>query len=542
MKQTYLGTAEKIAEKVGQQSKAQTIAEPKSVTVYELGAVTALYSVAERLGISEIIDRIGGKREQGLRISTYIIIAAINRAVAATSKKTLYEWYEKTVLGRVFEKTTKKNLSGQGFWNNLRSLDEEKIVEIEDEITKRVVERYEIKKDSLLYDNTNFYTYIDTSSPSALAKRGHCKQKRTDLKIIGLSMMVSPDHNIPLFHEVYPGNTHDAQQFTNVIGKLKARYRKLGKGECNVTLVFDKGNNNEDNIQELIEVEPCPFHFVGGLRLNQCPELLDIDSTEFTALDGDYHGATAYRSKKNIYERNLTVLVTSNPELKKAQLEGVLANIASVDKALSDLRERLRLRREGTITKGKKPTIESIKKNVANILSAEHMNDIFDYTVSGNPGETPELIFALNDERWHTLQERSLGKSILFTDHDDWTNEQIVDAYRSQFHVEDVFKQMKDTKYLSFRPVRHFTDSQIRVHAFYCVLALLLTSLLNRELHHMGHNLSIRRMLDLLSDAQQVISVFPLSDVKFTAKTSYSRFDGVTKDYFVKFDLLRFFI
>jgi transposase len=380
-----------------------------------------------------------------------------------------------------------------------------------------------------------------------LAKRGHCKQKRTDLKIVGLSLMVAPELNIPLFHEVYPGNTHDAQQFSSVIGKLKDRYKKLGRGECSVTLVFDKGNNNEDNIQELIELKPRPFHFVGGLRLNQCQELLDVAKAEFTPLDGDFNKATAYRSKKNIYDRQLTVLVTYNPELKKAQMDGVLANIASCQKALSDLSERLRLRKEGVITKGRKPTINTKEKNVTNILSAEHMRDIFDYTVSAEPEQTPELTFSLNEERWRILQERSLGKSILFTDNDHWTNEQIVSAYRSQYHVEEAFKQMKDTKYLSFppvrqagRPIRHFTDNHIRVHAFYCVLALMLTALMNKELKLMGHKMSIRSMLDTFQDAQQVVVLFPGSNNKFIAKTSYSRFKGIVKKYVDKYDLFHY--
>jgi transposase len=519
----------------------KTISEPQAVRVYEFGAVMSLHSVASRLGIGEIIDKTGGKRTQGLPLSTYMMLATINRVVGARSKNTIYEWFDKTALRKIYPEANRRNLSSQGFWNNMSALDEEKIRQIEDEITKRAVERYGMKIECLLFDNTNFYTYIDTSTQSSLAKRGHCKQKRTDLKIVGLSLMVSPEHNIPLFHEVYPGNRHDAQQFCEVIEKLKHRYRKLGKGDCSVTLVFDKGNNNEENIQKLVEVEPCPFHFVGGLRLSQCPELLDVANSEFTRLGGDLGDVTAYRSSKNIYERELTVLVTHNPELKKAQMDGVLANIAACEVALSDLRERLRLRREGYITRGKMPTVESTKKNVANILSAEHMGDIFDCTVTGDPGETPELLFALNEERWLNLQERSLGKSILFTDHDDWSNVQIVNAYRSQYHVEDAFKQMKDTKYLSFRPVRHFTDNHIRVHAFYCVLALLLASLLNKELEIMGHKMSIRAMLDSFADVQQVVSLFSSSDVDFYACTSYSRLEGIPKLYIDHHHLTDFF-
>ena len=472
----------------------------------------AVYSVAKRLGICKIIDEIAEKRDQGLPISTYMVLAAINRVVEPTSKNTFQEWFDKTVLHRIFTGANKKNLSSQGFWNNMALLDEEKIRKIEDEITKRVVDQYEIDIDCLLFDNTNFFTYIDTANPSLLAKRGHSKEKRTDLKIIGLSLMVSPEYNIPLFHEAYPGNKPDAQQFSAVIGKLKDRFKKLGKGECVTTLVFDKGNNNEDNIADLIALDPCPVHFVGGLRLSQCPELLDVPNSDFSLLDGDFHNTTVYKSKKTVYEKEFTVLVTNNPELKKAQIEGALINIASCEKALSGLRERLRLRKEGIITKGKKPTVESTEKNILNMLSAEHMRDIFDYTVSGEPGETPKFTFSLNEERWGMLQERSLGKSILFTDHHDWTNEQIVKAYRSQYHMEDAFKQMKDTKYLSFRPVRHFTDNHLRVHAFYCVLAFMLTSLLNMELNHMGYEMSIRRMLDMFQNAQQVVSVFSLSN------------------------------
>jgi len=353
--------------------------------------------------------------------------------------------------------------------------------------------------------------------------------------------MVSPDGNIPLFHEAYPGNMNDAQQFSSIISKLKDRYRKLGRGDCDVTLVFDKGSNNEDNIQELVNVDPCPFRFVGGLRLSQCPELLDVPKSDFVPLSGDFHGATAYRSGKNVYGKDFTAVVTNNPVLYEAQMVGVLLNIANSGKALAGLQERLRLRKEGTITKGKKPTTESVGKNIKAILSAEYMYDIFDCTVTSEPDQTPELEFSLNNERLAALKERSLGKTILFTDRREWSNEQIVTAYRSQYHVEEAFKQMKDTAHISFRPLRHFTDANIRVHAFYCVLAYMLAALLNRELKQMGHNVSINRMLDKFQEAQQVISVFnQASGKKPVVKTAYSRFEGIARDYDKMYDLLKY--
>ena len=100
--------------------------------------------------------------------------------------------------------------------------------------------------DCLLFDNTNFFTYIDTKTDSKLARRGNSKEKRKDLKIIGLSMMVSPDL-MCRFYEVYPGNRNDSKQFSNVLGKLKKRYQDLCGKEHTITLVFDKGNNSPEN-------------------------------------------------------------------------------------------------------------------------------------------------------------------------------------------------------------------------------------------------------------------------------------------------------
>ena len=137
VKQIYLGTAEKIAMAMDRETPEATIPDPESVAVYDFGAVVALYSVAERLGICQIIDNIAGKRNQGLPVSASILLAAINRAVAATSKNNFYDWFDKTVLYKIFPGANAKNLSSQGFWNNMVALDDDKIRRIEDKLKGR---------------------------------------------------------------------------------------------------------------------------------------------------------------------------------------------------------------------------------------------------------------------------------------------------------------------------------------------------------------------------------------------------------------------
>ena len=105
----------------------------------------------------------------------------------------------------------------------MNSLTPEHIRAAETALTRHMVHEFGRDLSTVVYDATNFYTGIDTHTPSELAQRGHQKQHRTDLRSIGLALMVTTDFNIPLFHAVYPGNRHDAQEFQSITEELIAR-------------------------------------------------------------------------------------------------------------------------------------------------------------------------------------------------------------------------------------------------------------------------------------------------------------------------------
>lgn len=527
--QQYLGTADDIAKAV--YSYNGEIPDPSFSVVQQFGAVCALYDLAVRMKVVELIDKHMPKRNQGLSIGEYIVLAVINRAVDPESKNEFFSWFNKTVLHKFFPLANKNSLSSQGFWENMSLIKPEAIQAFEDEFTEIMVKKYELSTDCLIYDTTNFFTYLDTANPSKFAKRGNSKQKRADLKIIGLSMMVSPDSNIPLFHEVYPGNDNDAKQFCSVINKLKERYLKIGGGKEKMTLVFDKGNNSQSNIDNLLKDESSQFHVVGSLKFNQCQELLQIGKELYIPLRGEnLKGATAYRTKKEIYNREMTVIVVFNPELMEEQLEGINNNILKCKDELHELENSLELRNQGIIKKGKKPTAASVEKRIAGILSPEYMDEIFTYCIFEMDGHL-SIDFNVDQVKFEELKERVLGKSIVFSDNHDWETEKIIAAYRSQYHIEDCFKQIKNTKYLSFRPLLHWTDQKIMVHAFYCILSLVLCSLLNKEINKMGYKMSINRMLEGLSDVEHVITVFPNKKTKKEKeKYSFSGYQGDVKD------------
>jgi transposase len=118
------------------------------------------------------------------------------------------------------------------------------------------------------------------------------------------------------------------------------------------------------------------------------------------------------------------------------------------------------------------------------------------------------LSFHTDTQAYGELVRTQLGKTILFTDLEDCSDEDIVLGYRAQSTIENAFRDMKNPHFLGWSPMFHWTDPMIRVHAFYCVLALLLSSLLQRTLHQKGQDLSLPRMLELLGGIQETTVLF----------------------------------
>ncbi len=499
VKQTYLGTAEAVAAALG---RAPCPLRPlPGAPVRAFGAVAAVYDLAQRLGVAELIDRHAPKRGRGPSVGTLLLLAAINRAVAPTSKARLATWYERTSLPR-WMKLKPGQLTSQRFWDNMDRVSEEALVSIERELAMRVVEQFDLDLHCLFYDATNFFTFIDTfNTRSTLAQRGKSKEGRSNLRILGLALLVTGDSQIPLFHGLYPGNHNDPTSFRSVVHELVERYRQLTQGAEDVTLVFDKGNNTEDTL----EVLAPPFHVVGSLVPGHHPDLLAVPRRRFRRLDADRFPdeVSSYRTTREVFGRAFTVLVTYNENLFRTQTQTIEREVAKRQGKLG-VYQRYLLRWQRGRGRGRRPSLASTRKAVEKILRGRHMKELFAVRITADAAKRPVLRYRFDRTAYQRLRRTLLGKTLLFTDNDPWSDEEIVTAYRGQHHVENAFRQMKDVHYVRFRPAHHWTDQKLRVHAFTCVLALLLCSLLRRELQHKGIELSVDRMLETLDTIHEV--------------------------------------
>ncbi|MCP3915709.1 MAG: IS1634 family transposase [bacterium] len=501
VKTTYLGTAEAVAAALG---KAPTALVPlPGAPVYDFGAVAALLDLSRRLGIAETIDRHVPKRGRGPSVGTLLVLAAINRAVHPTSKAALGAWYETTSLRRLVGLKAAQ-LSSQRFWDAMDRVGADEVVAVERDLAARVAKDYTLELNCLFYDATNFFTFIDSfNEHSTLAQRGKSKEGRSSLRVLGLALLVCGPEQVPLLHHLYPGNHNDPTSFRSVIEELTRRLSLLRKGARGVTLVFDKGNNTPDTLEVLHE----HHRVVGSLVPTHHKDLLEVPREQMTRLAPERfeHDVRSHRTKKKVFGREYTVLVTWNERLFEAQCKTLEREVAKCALRLDEEEQRLARWHAGQV-QGRAPTVATVRRKVAAVQRGRHMKQLLQTRVEADPecGGLPRLSWSVDERARAELERTLLGKTLLFTDNHDWSDEDVVAAYRGQHHVESAFRQMKDTHHVSFRPSYHWTDGKLRVHAMTCVIALLLTSLLRKELAEKGVRLSTDAMLDSLGSIREV--------------------------------------
>lgn len=497
--QKYLGTIEGI---IARTEEARPPA-PKETVIFELGGVAGLLGIAQRLGLLELINEVVPKRDQGPTVGHYMVLAAINRALAPCSKVAIGDWYDNTVLRRLW-RFPKSVFSSQRFWDHMDMIPEEAIDTVQDQLLPRLQRDFGIDPRILLYDTTNFFTFLATSNDrSRLAQRGHAKSKRHDLRLVGLALLVTRDFQVPLLHRTYPGNVPDVSLFPQLSRELIDRYQAVA-GDCQeATLVFDKGNVSDDALEPLVVDR---VHFVAALPAHREPELLATPLDEFHALPS-IPGTRVFATSQILWGKECKIVVAHSESFFTQQLAGVTQNLVKCQNRLLDLASSLSKWHRGK-ARGRRPTAKGVQTKVRQILSAQFMRDLFKISVTEEDG-LPVLQYEVDHAALQKLTDERLGKTVLVTDHASWNAAEVVATYRSLTAVEEAFKRMKNTTFLRWQPARHWTDQKLQVHGFYCVLGLLLATLAHQQVSRAGIDLSLPALLKELCAIREVAVIYP---------------------------------
>ena len=486
----YLGTADALLERL-------LGAEAGRVRVrsYEHGAVAALTAAADRLGVASIIDDNVKKSARGLSVGQTMVLAAINRAVRPRSKRGWAAWAKGTSLHRLYPGLKPEKLTSAYFWDQMDCISLKALEEIEEELTKRIVSTLGVELDTLFYDTTNFFTYIATTNKkSKLAKRGRSKQKRNDLRIFGLALLVSRDGHIPLCSHVYEGNRPDSKEFAASLTAIRERLEKLSVSLQDITLVYDKGNNSKRN-QRL--ADDAPFGYVASIVPSQHRELINIPVSSYAPVSsGRLEGTPVLRLKRKIWGAERTVVLFVSETLRAGQVRGLEQHMQKLLGKLNAWKEKLAKPRSGP------KSDEGSKKKIDSLLSAQHLRKIVHVEYDSKRKGAKRLSWRIDTAAREHLEREVFGKRILVTDRHAWTDEEIILAYRGQSEVEGAFRQLKDDEHLAIRPQYHWTDHKVRVHVFICLVAFLLARVVEREARAVGRRECLSGIVDVLTNVR----------------------------------------
>src|SRR3989344_3859406 len=391
--QKYLGSAEKIEEIINKSVES-------SIYSKSFGSISAMLSIAEELNLKEIISNIVPDNNYKLSVYQHIIMQSICRFNKPMSRKASIKWFKNSILPLLWKKDfqSPQTIFNQSdkVVNNIN----DKIPKIDEEICKALIDRG-IKPSTLIWDPTNFFTYIEKGEN--LPKKGASKEKRFDKNIINLGLVVSED-NIPLMHVVYDGNKKESDIITNITNLIHSRLNKLNFDIGNMVFVFDKGNNSKENIPKIKE----KFHFVGSLRMNQMSNLLDIPLSKFEDLYTNKKGnlMRGYKTREKIYGEEYSIVVTYNEKGERKQREKTDSSIKKITEKFQEIENSFNKEK-----KGKKKKIKGLSSRINDFLHRQYRT-LFDWTFDE---KEQKFSWSFNKDNFE-LRKKMWGKNILFSD------------------------------------------------------------------------------------------------------------------------------
>ena len=362
------------------------------------------------------------------------------------------------------------------------AISEAELNEIERRIVAGMVETFGVDLSGLVLDMTNFATWIDSANDRApIAQRGHSKQKRADLRIVGLGLVVSTDGGIPLVSHAYPGNRPDVTQFPAMVEELGPPFRGPGRR----TGRAHPGLRRRPELGGQLRAVRGPHRCISSARsrplttptCSPCRKAATGPSTRSAS-----PASAPSRPPRSCFGAERRVVVTHSETLHDKQSAGFDQTLAKARRQLSELQARLA---RGKTRKAK----DKVEAEIAEILKPRWVSRVVSATLAGE--EPAELRLALPHRAKGpgraSKTRSSASGSCSPTKAPSWPRPPRWSAdYRSQEAVEGDFRQMKDPKVVSFSPMFHWTDQKIRVHVFYCVLALTVARLMVREADRAG--------------------------------------------------------
>lgn len=399
-----------------------------------LGPLIVIEQLFEHLGIKNTLDWVSKNHQKStVNLSKIIFSLVASRLIKPRSKLDFFE----NSLDKFFPDMVDVDIPLQHIYRSLDLLAQHK-----DDIEQRL---YWHKRDLLncsvdvvLYDLTTLRFESTREDLGALRRFGYSKEMRTDCTQVILGLLVD-EHGLPLGFEVYPGNTFEGHTLSDIVDKMRQKFKVR-----RFIFVGDRGLFSQQNILKLKE---NGGEFIIGMRLDHAKK---------------YHS--------DFYDLNRFNWLDDEHAVYDTEFNGDRCIITwSKDRAERD--EKIR----NDIVK--KLCKKLSKKATAKTFVSNHNYRRF---IKGLDSADQPVI---NYDALAEAKKRD-GFFAILTNVADRTTQEITSNYRQLWKIEDAFGELKGT--LKTRPIFHWTDKRIIGHITLCFIAYLCEAHITKALrqHH----------------------------------------------------------
>jgi transposase len=510
VEQLYLGPQQRVMEQI----RAQFTSVPppevmpvlRTVQTREFGASALLYSLAQELGLIDLINAhvppAPPGRRTSLSVGHYLVLAAINRAAWPKSKRAFAEWYQGTVLARLVP-ALPDELRSPRCWDHMDLFAPEHCAPIQRELLGRIHARFPLGAQFLVYDTPNYYTFIQTfNSRPSLPQRGKNKQKRAALRQLSLALVIDEAQGLPLYYRCYEGTVTDGVALGASLQEMVGQFLPQ-TASPRLTLVLDKGNVSRGNFKALTEAH---FSFLAAIPANWVRRLYRVSLKEShpLALPDGRRIKVYCQPKKRLADIQGQRLVSFSPRFYRTQVRTVDLLQRKATQRLFQLRVSI----QQAVARNRPRTEKAVKGEIAQLVRHDRRKEFFAPTLHLHHGRVQDLSWQWDQRKKRAIKHRDFGKTVLFTDRQELEPQRMGLAYRSQAKAEAMFRISKSRRPGLWWPAYHWTDSKLSVHALYCFLALLFIRIVLLRLHERNLAVGVDLLTERLRGIQEALVVY----------------------------------
>ena len=299
--------------------------------------------------------------------------------------------------------------------------------------------------------------------------------------------VVQTADGLPLYHEVFDGNTGEVSTLKPTIKKIIERFPVK-----RVIAVADRGLLSIDNLEELQAIT-----LPGGGKLEFILAVPGRRYAEFVDLLSPLQDQCANASAEVVTQtrwNNLRLVIAHDPSAATEASVKRDAVLKTLQQQASIWAGKLDEQDAGKAARGRKLSDGGARARFYHEVCDAHLSRIVKVDLKS------ELFTYSIDDKALAHARLMDGKLLLVTNTTDLSACEVVQRYKSLADIERGFRVLKSE--IEIGPIYHRLPDRIRAHASICFIALILYRVMRARLRDSGTKLSPERALEKLRRIQ----------------------------------------